>query len=195
MESTKFIGNCHPDIINCDDMVREMQNSIGDERVGSNPYRSDLDLPENLKKEFETMYARWKNAGYMDLNNFKFTNYRPERHFSQSYIYKLSDYLDLVPLNVWVSSLSPGCVVPFHWDIEAQENEWKKKGELVRYTVFVCEPKIGHVMIVDEDCFHMPKKGSVYRWNKWNDYHIGMNAGLEQKYILHLVGLDRNAGR
>lgn len=188
MKHVTYVGNCL-NLIDLDSLVNQVSLSSGTQKNGYNPYSPSMNLSEQLKKEFEKMNSLWKAAGYLDLNNFIWTNYRPDIDFDNSYISKLGESLNVTPLNVWISSLTPGCCVPYHTDLEQNEEKWSKQGTLVRYTVFIDEPKIGHIFLINEDCFHMIERGSIFKWNNWKEYHIGMNCGLERKYMLHIVGV------
>jgi hypothetical protein len=188
MKNVTYVGNCK-DLIDLDSLVNQVSLSKGSERNGNQPYSPSMNLSERLKKEFEKMNSTWKAAGYLDLNNFLYTIHKPEIDFDNSYISKLGESLNVTPLNVWISSLTPGCCVPYHTDLEQNEDKWSKQGTLVRYTVFIDDPKIGHIFLINEDCFHMIERGSIFKWNNWKEYHIGMNCGLERKYMLHIVGV------
>jgi hypothetical protein len=188
MKNVTYVGNCN-DLVDLDSLVNQVSLSKGSARNGNQPYSPSMNLSERLKKEFEKMNNTWKKAGYLDLNNFVYTIYRPDTDFDNLYISKISESLNITPLNVWISSLTPGCCVPYHTDLEQNEDQWSTLGTLVRYTVFIDEPKIGHIFLIDKDCFHMIERGSIFKWNNWKEYHIGMNCGLERKYMLHIVGV------
>lgn len=187
MKNVTYVGNCN-NLIDLDSLVAQVSLSKGSERNGNHPYSPSMNLSERLKQEFEKMNSIWKAAGYLDLNNFLYTIHKSETDFDNSYISKLGEFLNITPLNVWISSLTPGCCVPYHTDLEQNEDKWGRQGTLVRYTVFIDEPKIGHIFLINEDCFHMIQRGSIFKWNNWKEYHIGMNCGLERKYMLHIVG-------
>lgn len=188
MKNVTYVGNCN-DLVDLDSLINQVSLSKGSARNGNQPYSPSMNLSERLKKEFEKMNSTWKKAGYLDLNNFVYTIYRPDTDFDNLHISKISESLNITPLNVWISSLTPGCCVPYHTDLEQNEDQWSTLGTLVRYTVFIDEPKIGHIFLIDEDCFHMTERGSIFKWNNWKEYHIGMNCGLERKYMLHIVGV------
>jgi hypothetical protein len=193
MDYTKYIGNCSA-IINCNELCAEIKIEDGHFKTAASPYSLDINLSDDLKEEAISMYEKWKSEGYIDSDVVEWINFYPKKNFRIEHINKLATFLQLTPKNVWISSIKPGKCVPWHWDIESNASAWMEEGNLVRYTVFIDRPKVGHILIVQKDIFHMIEQGSIYRWNTWNDYHIGVNIGFGQKYVLHIVGIENGNG-
>mgnify|MGYP003353736532 CR=1 FL=1 len=70
--------------------------------------------------------------------------------------------------------------------------QYKDDPRLVRYSFFIDKPSIGKIFILKDQPFHMIPQGDVYKWNKWDEWHLGFNCGLTQKFLFHFIGFDQN---
>ena len=174
----------------CSSILEEIQGVEGHAKTAAKPYGDAMQLSPELESSAMSMYSAWEQAGYTKTDVIEWINYYPGKHFDEQLLQPVYDKLQVTPKNVWISSIKPGKCVPWHWDIEDRAAEWTKEGNLVRYTVYLDEPKLGHVFVVGDQCLYNIPKGSIYRWGHWNDYHLGFNCGFEQKYVLHIVGVE-----
>jgi hypothetical protein len=186
--SVYYIGNYSSEV-DCDSIVHQIKNQEGHYKTSAKPYGDNMQLSPELTNEAMTMYAAWEEAGYTKTDIIEWINYYPKKHFDDTVLNSLYKILKINPKNVWISSIRPGKCVPWHWDIEDHADEWSKEGELVRYTLYLDDSKLGHTFVVGDRALYMIPKGDMYEWDKWNDYHLGFNCGFEQKYILHIVGV------
>jgi hypothetical protein len=126
----------------------------------------------------------WKEANYK-LDSVKWTNYYPGVHYDTGDIDEtLCKILNVKLRRSWISRIDPGYSAPWHWDVEDDPEE---VGDALRYTVFLGDSKLGHIFILgEEDYFINVKHGTMIKWNRYDEWHIGMNAGLVPKYMYHL---------
>lgn len=189
ISKTEYIGNC--DIIfNCDNVTNQLIGNPGHIKTPINPYSSNVNFSDKHIEENKKMYDNWNKWGYIENNSIEWINYYSEKDFNDAFLDLLASELSIEIKHVWISSVRPGKCIPWHRDIENLEKEWSREGNLVRYTIFLNDPEIGQFFVVDDQCFHMIKKGSMYKWNEWNYYHLGANIGKSKKYLLHVIGID-----
>lgn len=163
------------------DIIEKLKNTEGSS-VTTN--HSRWDTSNNNYNEIEKL---WADANF-NPNSIKWTNYYPEKHFSQELIIDISSYLRLEGVHrSWISRVDPGFFAPPHWDIDDHEDEYLKKG-IKRYSIFMNDPTIGHLFILeDEYYFNMPR-GSIIHWKNHRSWHTGVNGGLTPKFMLHILG-------
>jgi hypothetical protein len=89
---------------------------------------------------------------------------------------------------VFVSEIKPGRMAPWHFDIDPNEEENKKKGNLIRFHLHLSKPENGHVFIVEKEIFYNIPQGNVYRWNNLSAWHAGTNCGIVPKYLFSFKG-------
>lgn len=191
MKNATYIGNFKT-LSNCNEIVSSIKNKRGHAKTAKKPYGKDVKLEKDLQSLVDKMFEDWGRAGYFDNNSVEWINFYPDKDFNRLLIEPLCRSLKFTPKNIWISSIKPGRCVPRHFDIETESQSWRKEGTLVRYSLFLDEPAIGHVFILKDECFHMCEQGDVYKWKVWDEYHIGVNVGFEQKYMMHLVGIESN---
>lgn len=126
----------------------------------------------------------WKTANYK-MDSIKWTNYYPGQHYDSKNIDEvLCEKLGVGYRRSWISRVDPGFSAPWHWDVEDDPEEID--GAL-RFTVFLGDAKLGHIFILgEEDYFINVEHGTLIKWNRYDEWHIGMNAGLVPKYMYHL---------
>jgi hypothetical protein len=190
MNSATYIGN-FLEHIDCEKLVSHLKTIPGDVRTVNNPYSSKADLDEELQRAKLEMYNIWKNAGYLDINSVEWINYYGGTHFDYSIVEKFSELVNADPYNVWISSMCPGKCVPWHWDIIDKYQEHKHNPKVVRYSFFIDKPRIGKIFVLADEAFHMTEQGSVYKWTKWDEWHLGFNCGRDQKFLFHFIGFER----
>lgn len=177
--------------IDCEQLLNQLKTTVPDRRTTDNPYGEAVELDPELKAAKEFMGQQWRDAGYMDSLSVEWLNYYPGRHFSNDVVTKFSELVNADPYNIWISSLMPGKTVPWHWDIINDYQKHKFNPKVVRYSMFIDTPQIGKVFILNDEAFHMIEQGEVYKWHKWDEWHLGFNAGLSQKFIFNFIGFDR----
>jgi hypothetical protein len=174
----------------CEALVSELNIDRGHYKTAEKPYGTDVTLSDNIQQSVDQMMQQWQHGGYFTNDSVEWINFYPGEHFNDSHVTKVAEQLNVTPKNVWVSAIRPGKCVPYHWDIETEADKWAAEGNLVRYTIFLETGKVGQVFIVGNKCFHMISQGTIYRWDKWDEYHLGFNCGFADKYVMHIVGIE-----
>lgn len=191
MTQATYVGN-FSDHFNCDQLITDLKLQNGDIRTSANPYGNGVELDEELLRAKQEMRNTWTSAGYMDSPSVEWINYYPGTHFSLSIVDKFSELVNADPYNIWISSMMPGKCVPWHWDIIKEYQTYRYNPKMVRYSFFIDRPGIGKIFILKDQSFHMTEQGSVYKWTKWDEWHLGFNCGIDQKFMFHFVGIDRD---
>jgi len=187
---SKLVGNTEG-IIDWDEIVsicRASNNgdfnsvkTVVDRAEGS--WKDDPELLGSYREVIEL----WDNAGY-DLEQIEWYDYYPEEHFDIEVQNKFAEIINVTPRYTFVSEVHPGRCVPCHWDVENNEKEWLKKGDLVRYTCFMDKPKFGHVFILEDEMFYNAKQHDIIEWNFYKNWHAGTNCGSDPWYLFHMLG-------
>lgn len=191
MKESIYISN-FKDHIDCRSLIDKISTISGDVRTTNNPYGNPVNQGDSLYDAKIEMKNIWEKAGYMESNSVEWINYYPQTHFDYSFVEKFSELVNSEPYNVWVSSMMPGKCVPWHWDIIKDYDKYKNDSRMVRYTFFIDEPKIGSVFVLNSESYHMIEQGSVFKWIKWDEWHLGFNCGLSQKFLFHYIGFNKN---
>ena len=187
----KFISNTK-DIIDWDNIVKlcTESNSGDHNTVTSVINRSKATSENELLSRYKKLINNWIEAG-IDLKEIEWWDYYPGVHFDISVQDKIAEIVKAEPRRVFVSEVYPGKFVPWHWDIEDKEEEWLAQGELVRYVVFMQEPKQGHMLPLKQECLYNMPQGDVWEWDDYKDWHAGINLGTEPHYLFHFLGSSR----
>jgi hypothetical protein len=178
---TLFVGNCKT--INWQLLIDSIKNIDGDRRA------YDVDFYKNIDGRFNEVITLWQQAGYDKADTVEWINYYPGKHFDQSYIEQFEQFVQTKCIRAWISKINPGRYAPYHVDIDDNEEEYLKQGELVRFTAHPCLPSKGQVGIVDNTVFHMENQGNVYRWPSYRAWHAGGNCSFEPKYLFNFLGV------
>lgn len=160
---------------------KDLVNSITDQegvRITPDPsiWRMEVPAYSEIKKT-------WDDANY-PKEMIKWINYYPGAHYTSDIDKLICKHFNIGYRRSWISKIDPGYSAPWHWDVEDDLEDYDRP---LRLSIFIkdCEP--GHIFILGkEDCFYNMKAGDGVLWNNFNEYHIGMNAGLSPKYMYHL---------
>lgn len=178
-----FVGNIL-DIFDCDKLISQVIQHQGEMHTGH--LTLSKDHPEYEKFELQDKLS--KQAGYDTNGAMEFRHFKPGKHFDQEFADIFADYVKATPLVVYVSEIKPGKMAPWHFDIDPNEQENRKKGDLIRYHLHVSRPEPGHVFILDKDIYYNVPQGNVYKWNNISDWHAGANCGIVPKYLFSFKG-------
>lgn len=143
-----------------------------------------------LKESYTDIMDTWINSNY-DLHKIQWYDYYPGEHFDIEVQNRFANLVNADPRRVFVSELWPGRCVPYHWDVEDKEEEWLQEGSLVRYVCFMDQPKFGHVLILENECYYNIQQHEIYEWHSYKSHHAGTNAGSEPYYLFHFLGKPR----
>lgn len=179
LTSATYLDTCK--VIDWGMLINELPNE-GVE-VTTNPEYWNLET-----SGYSEIYKMWEDANFNHAS-IKWTNYYPEKHFSKTIINDIAAYLQIKGVHrSWISRVDPGYFAPLHWDVDENENEFLKSGEILRYSILMGEPTYGHIFILGDDYIFGAPRGSIFKWNNYKDWHSGINAGMKPKYMLHLLG-------
>jgi hypothetical protein len=181
--TTTFLGNIS-DVFDCEKLISQAIQHQGETHTGHIPLPTDHPEYEN----FIIQDKLSKQAGY-DVNGaMEFRHFKPAKHFDNEFVDIFADYVKATPLVVFVSEIKPGRMAPWHFDIDPNEQENKKKGNLIRFHLHLSKPENGHVFIVGKEIFYNVPQGSVYQWNDLSAWHAGTNCGIVPKYLFSFKG-------
>lgn len=176
-----YIGNCSSRF-DCNEIINEIKQHTVEPQHG----HLELDSSHLFYNDYISQTESLKAAGYTE-NTVEYRHYYAGKHFSNTYKNILGEIVGAVPLICWVSEIRPGKCVPWHWDINRDEEEHKKLGNLVRYFVFLSPPTFGHIFITENDAYYNEEQGSIYQYPDVHAWHAGSNVGLTSKYLLTLT--------
>jgi hypothetical protein len=173
----KFIGN------SCESVNWKLYINSLDLKNGRKRGKDHQDDIHDNPKVAELQKV-WEKAGYTDNPAVGWIDYE----ISFDMVQQFADWLGVTPIGGWVTSVPPGYCVPWHPDYTDQETELLSKGQVLRFTCHIGEPKWGQVFVLEDHAFHMEAQGNTYQWTDWQDWHGGMNMGLEPKFLFNFMG-------
>jgi len=164
------------------DLTKILKDKQGSD-VTTDPSRWNLD-----NSEYGKIHTIWKEANF-NTNAMKWTNYYPNEHFPQEFVDDVADHLNLKGVHrAWISRVDPGYYAPWHWDVDDNEQEYLKQGEIKRYSMSLGDKVLGHIFMLGEDYLYNCIRGSIFHWNNHNEWHSGINAGMTPKFMFHIIG-------
>lgn len=183
----KYLGNSNDDM-NWPELM-EVLKSVPPRDRGSDQ-EDDIHIDN---EKVQNLMKLWESKGIKDSPDIQWIDFLPDEHFDVKWVMKFAEWLNVEPAGAWVSAVPPGYMVPWHPDYKEpeQEAEWLSKGYLKHYTCYICEPSFGQVSIVEGDAIYNAKQGDVYEWDDWQDWHGGLNMGLETKYMFNFFGWEK----
>lgn len=179
---TVLLGKCNT--IDWQELINNLKNQKGEYRT------YDATFYKNIDGRFDEIINLWNNAGYDKSKTVEWINFYPEKHFDRDIINKFEEWTNTTCVRAWISKIKPGRYAPYHIDIDDQEEEYLKRGNLIRFTAHPCIPAKGQVLIVGDTVFHMVEQGSVYRWSNYREWHGGGNCSFEPKYLFNFLGVE-----
>ena len=146
--------------------------------VTVDPTRWDM-----ANSEYKEMLDLWKSKNF-NTASVKWTNYYDTKDLEV----EVAQQVSITPLRSWISCVEPGYMTGYHYDIDDNEKEYLTHGLLKRYSVFISEASVGHVFILGKEYFYNKPQGTILKWGNYRDWHNGINGGLENKYMFHIIG-------
>jgi hypothetical protein len=143
----------------------------------------DPDKWKMSNPEYVEMLNLWKRKNF-NTASVKWTNYYNTKDIET----KLSEQFNITPLRSWISCVEPGYMTGYHYDIDDNEEQYLKHGFIKRYSIFISESDIGHIFILGKDYFYNKPQGTIVKWSHYKEWHNGINGGLSNKYMFHLLG-------
>lgn len=182
---TRFVGNTN-NIINWQEVV----DSLSKQTPGYvGPRHSKEDDIIGIKE----MDRLWTTAGFKLINeggSAGWDMFFPDTHFDRDIEKTLAEYLNVTPVDSWISRIHPGNMTPWHWDCNDNEEEYRKMN-IHRYSCHISKPCAGHVVMVEDVCLHNQEQGNVWEWTSRTSWHGGVNFGLMPKYLFNFSGIPK----
>lgn len=172
----KFIGNSL-EAIDWPSIIAQLKTQEGRFR-GSD---QEDDIHHNPK--VAALREVWIKAGYDGNKAVGWVDYE----IPDNVVQQFADWLGVVPIGGWVTSVPPGYCVPWHADFTDDEERLLSQGNVLRFTCHICEPAWGQVLVLEDRVFHMEPQGNTYQWTDWQDWHGGMNMGLTPKFLFNFM--------
>jgi hypothetical protein len=173
----KFIGNSSS-TIDWKSLVNRLRGEPGRFR-GSN---QEDDIHDNPK--VAELRKQWQLAGY---DGHKAVGW-VDHDVPEDVVAKFAEFVGATTVGAWITSVPPGYCVPWHYDITDDEDAMLAVGYPLRYTCHISEPKFGQVFVLENKVFANESQGNVYQWTDWQQWHGGMNMGLEAKFLFNFIG-------
>jgi|TARA_B100000586_G_C20102995_1_gene425848 hypothetical protein len=170
----KIVNKCT--LIDWNPVLEEIKDNPG----LNAPFRLPLDQPE-VKEMLDDLKD-------YPPESIEWFNYYPGVDFNVRVVKEFSDLVNKECVRAWISKINPGKTAPWHWDYDANEQEYLKKGELVRYHASISKPFPGHVFIVGDQCFYNEPQGTIHEWDDYRSYHAGANCGVGPKFLFNFLG-------
>jgi hypothetical protein len=133
--------------------------------------------------EYAEMLKLWKDNNF-NTDGVRWTNYYETADLEK----EISKQVGVIVLRSWISCVEPGYMTGYHYDIDDNEQEYLKHGLLKRYSIFISEPTVGHLFILGKEYFYNKPQGTILKWGNHKDWHNGINGGLTNKYMFHVIG-------
>jgi len=155
-----------------------ISNLVNGKVVTVDPARWNMNNPE-----YAEMLKLWKDNNF-NTDSVKWTNYYDTKELEK----EIAEEVGVTPLRSWISCVEPGYMTGYHYDIDDNEVEYLKHGEIKRYAVFINEPRVGQLFILGNEYHYNKLQGTILQWNSYREWHNGINGSLSNKYMFHLLG-------
>jgi hypothetical protein len=109
-------------------------------------------------------------------------------HFDDDIVSKFAAFVNVDPIDCWISRIHPGNMTPWHWDCNDNEEEYSKLNT-VRFTCNMSVPQFGHAIMIEDKCLYFQDQGSVWQWPARTSWHGGVNFGFTSKYLFNFFGI------
>lgn len=136
---------------------------------------------------YSTIFQMWEDAEF-NLSSIEWINYYPGTHYPESIDDQMCKQLGIEKLRSWISQIAPGYCAPWHWDVDDNESTYLQLGEIQRYSCFISKPSNGQMFQLGDQYFTSMPQGTVIKWDNYKQWHAGVNAGLESKFMYHIMG-------
>lgn len=136
------------------------------------------------------MHKQWNDAGYVLTDaggTVGWDMYLSGANFPHSIVTQVCDWIGIENISTWISAIHPGEYAPLHYDFQDDETVFDQPG-VERYHVHITKSVPGHAFFVGNECAYGYSAGDVYQWGSWRDYHAGVNAGLQKKFTMNIIG-------
>lgn len=162
-------------MINWDNIISNLKDG---KIVTVDPTRWNMNNPE-----YAEMLKLWKDNNF-NTDSVKWTNYYDTKVLET----EISSRLHITPLRSWISCVEPGYMTGYHYDIDDNEQEYLKHGDIKRFSIFISKPAVGQLFILGKEYYYNMEQGTTLSWDNYREWHNGINGSLKSKYMFHLLG-------
>lgn len=154
-------------------------------------YKNQLSMRQASRSPFVEVCGPWEDANY-NLENIYFENYFPIKNSYQDIVNRFAEFVNLEPLEVWISRVLPHKSVPFHTDENDSYEDWMQDGtrKFHRYSVFITDPIDYQLFIVGNDYWFNQPKHTTIKWKSDKELHALINCSRCENLLFHFVGRD-----
>ena len=179
MSNPVHIGNCS-DVIDWSAVITQIKDLP--------PKKFTLpSTPKSIE-----MMKMLTDAGYsVNDETIQWINYYPEVHYNININRIFGEFVKHTRYaRAWISRVNPGCTVPWHWDVDDNEDAYLTKGTLVRYSCRISPASVGQVTVVGDHALYNDPVGDVYQWADYRQWHGSANSGFVPKYQFNYLGYN-----
>jgi hypothetical protein len=166
-------------MINWDEVIA---NLSGGTAITADKSKWNLSTPGYLE-----IYKTWEAARF-NMSSIKWTNYYPTVDYPESVDNEICEQLGINKLRAWISRIDPGFMAPWHWDVDDNEQQYLNLGEIQRYSYFISKPSNGQMFQLGSTYYCNQAQGTLVKWEDYKQWHAGVNAGTEPKFMYHIMG-------
>lgn len=182
----KYIGNIN-DIIDWDSVIREIKERPANHTGPDNSLADHSGIVG-----FQEILDKWNSVGVKTVKEGGTNNWDMYLlDFNKYVVDTFSDYVNADVMFAWIANIHPGNMAHWHWDTSSKEDMFDAIPNIVRYCCFVTDYVPGHVFMTANHAFSNYHKGDVWQWPDRKLWHGGVNFGLEEKYMMHFIGVTR----
>ena len=128
--------------------------------------------------------------GYTEHNS-QMSYERVSREKANPLLKEVIDYTNLKNASIGIIKVAPGHVIPWHYDsyvFYKKVNNVEVEKNVERHIVFPFDWHWGHIYQIGNNVISNWKSGESYTWPVFR-YHLAVNAGVENLYLLAITGL------
>lgn len=176
MDDAVFVGNCS--MIDWESILETIKDKPGIDSHRYLPKVPEVDEMKQMLKDYLPASIEW-------------LNYYPETDFDLDVVKKFGEFVGYKNcVKCWISKINPGKTAPWHWDYDTDLEQYKKKGNLIRFSTKVSKAEFGQVSIVGNTYWYNQNPGDTIRWKSFDNYHAGTNCGLTPKYQFNYLAVE-----
>jgi len=180
---SKYVGNTSH-LVDWDNLINKL-STMEPAYVGPRHKKGDP------IKGLDLVIAQWERAKHIKISDggtCGWDMFFEHSHYPIDITHTISNYLNISPINAWISRVNPGYMSPWHWDANDNEELYNTYDDLVRFSCHISKPAVGHAFTVDNSCITNYNQGDVFQWESRKSWHAGVNFGYTPKYVLNIFG-------
>ena len=177
----EYFGNCN-NLIDWNAVIKDIENQTP---AYTGPSHKEGDMIPGLNEVTDL----WKKAGYVTGDKggtVGWDMFISGENFDSDIAKKFGEFVGVENYtSCWISRIHQGMFSPQHWDVNDDEEKLSKQPDKIRFHCHIDQPRWGHVLIVEDQCFYNQPQGSIWKWSSRKLWHAGTNCGLVPKYLFN----------